>query len=86
MENIKPFKNESQALQIGDLQIENRLDHVLLYGSLNITNDKEGLALALNLKAVLDAVVASLGSNHCLPEHVEIIAPDEVPNPFSGGA
>lgn len=82
MENIKPFENESQALQIGDLKIENRLDRVSFYGNLDITNDKDGFALALNLKAVLDVVVASLGSNHCLPEHIEVIPSDEVSNPL----
>lgn len=84
MERIKPFDNESQALLIGDLKIENRLDRVSLYGSLDITNDKEGLALALNLKAVLDVVVESLESNPSLPERIKIIPTDEVPNPFSG--
>ena len=43
-----------------DLNIENRLDRVSLYGSVDITHDQEGLAQALRLKGVVDGMVSTL--------------------------
>jgi len=39
---INPFKNESESLQIGDLTVENRIDRISIFGSIDITRDKEG--------------------------------------------
>ena len=58
------FQNESEVMIIKgenhDLNIENRLDRVSLYGSVDITHDREGLADALRLKGVVDGMVAAL--------------------------
>ena len=58
------FKNESEVMilkgQNHDLNIENRLDRVSLYGSVDITRDQEGLAQALRLKGVVDSMVSAL--------------------------
>jgi hypothetical protein len=81
---LDPFADEATALQLGDLKIENRLDRLALYGSLDLTKDKAGLRLARELHAVLGAVVAALErEGGGLPEAVE--APrvdDRVKNPF----
>src|SRR3982074_444499 len=51
MSNFKPFKNEEESLIIDDLTIENRLDRVSLYGSVQLTRDKTGLQQARQLQA-----------------------------------
>ena len=71
------FKNESEVMIIKgenhDLNIENRLDRVSLYGSVDITRDQEGLAQALRLKGVVDSMVSALNEeqlNGVLPPKV----------------
>ena len=58
------FQNESEVMIIKgenhDLNIENRLDRVSLYGSVDITHDQAGLAQALRLKGVVDGMVSAL--------------------------
>lgn len=83
MKTIAPYANESDALQIEDLSIENRLDQVVLYGSLVLSRDKPGLERARQLKAVLDAVVLLLEADRNLPDQIPIKAPDRVKNPFA---
>lgn len=80
--SINPFQNESETLQIGQLTIENRLDRVSFYGSLDITRDKEGLANARQLMGILGLVVAKLESED-LPDQVTVEPTDSVKNPFS---
>jgi len=80
--NFRPFKNEADSVEIGDLTIENRVDRVSIFGSIDITKDKIGLSAARQLKSVLDAVLAELQSAD-LPEKIEIKAPETVPNPFA---
>ncbi len=81
---LDPFADEATALQVGDLKIENRLDRVSLYGTLDLTRDKAGLRLARELQAVLRAVVAALeGESDALPEAVQTAqGEDTVKNPF----
>lgn len=79
---INPFKNESECLQIGGLTIENRLDRVSIFGSLDITRDKEGLAAARTLKAILDLTIAELESTD-LPDKITLAETDTVENPFA---
>lgn len=79
--SIDPFENESETLQIGDLTIENRLDRVSFYGSLDITKDKVGLANARKLMGILGMVVIKLESED-LPDQVAIKPTDSVKNPF----
>ena len=60
------FQNESEVMIIKgenhDLNIENRLDRVSLYGSVDITHDQAGLTQALRLKGVLDGMVSTLNA------------------------
>jgi hypothetical protein len=79
------FKNEAETRIINELNIENRLDRVSLHGSVDITHDVEGRALALKLKAILDGIVAVLNAEHAKGELVDKITlarGDVVDNPF----
>ncbi|KAA0677302.1 hypothetical protein [Azospirillum brasilense] len=79
---ITPFVDEAESLQIDDLTVENQTDRVSLYGSLALTRDKQGLARARELKALVDSVVAALEYDETLPDAVATKPPDQVPNPF----
>ena len=82
--SITPFENESEALSLGGLNVENRFDRVSLFGSLDLTKDKAGLAHALSLKAVIDAIVVALESETNLPDEVELPAsPSGRRDPFA---
>lgn len=74
------FKNESEVMifkgENHDLNIENRLDRVSLYGSVDITRDQEGLAQALRLKGVLDGMVSALNA-----EQINGVLPVKVTSP-----
>ena len=48
--NFAPFKNESDAVTLGDLKIENREDQISIYGRLALTRDRAGLEAAKALK------------------------------------
>ena len=83
MSDFKPFANESDVLTLGNLAIENRVDRVTLHGDVELTRDREGLALAKELKAVIDATVKALEVDNALPEAVETVKPRTVKNPFA---
>lgn len=79
------FKNEAETQIIHDLNIENRMDRVSLFGSLDITRDTAGLALALELKTLLDGVITALQveqTDGALPDKITVAAAEEVDNPF----
>ena len=79
------FKYEAETRILNELYIENRLDLVSLYGSLDITHDAAGLELALKLQAMLDGMVAVLQAEQAsgtLPDHITLAAGDAVDNPF----
>lgn len=82
MSSIKPYQNEEESLAIGDLTVENRLDRVSVYGSIELTKDKAGLQQAKALKDVLDTVVAALEREKALPDQVQLKPTDKVKNPF----
>lgn len=82
MSSIKPYQNEEESLAIGELTIENRMDRVSVYGSIELTKDKTGLQQAKALKDVLDAVVAALDREKALPDRVQVKPTDKVKNPF----
>ncbi|MEY3263525.1 MAG: hypothetical protein RL717_1002 [Pseudomonadota bacterium] len=82
MPTLQPFQNEADAIIIGELNIENRLDQLELYGALAITRDKAGLRLALEMKALIDATVQALQSAADLPEAMSTRPTDSVDNPF----
>jgi hypothetical protein len=82
MPTLQPFQNEDYAIAIGELNVENRLDQLELYGSLSITRDQAGLKLALELKELIDAAVAHLQAEADLPLAIEAKPTDSVDNPF----
>lgn len=81
--NFSPFKNESDAVTLGGLTIENREDHVAIYGKLAVTRDRTGLAAAKALKEICDRIVKELEDEHDLPLVVASAEPPaKVKNPF----
>lgn len=78
---FKPFKNESQTFSVGDLNFENRLDRISCYGNIDITKDRKGLADAVQLQDLVNAMVSELKSAE-LPDCIEIEAPITVKNPL----
>jgi hypothetical protein len=79
---FKPYANEADTFQIGDLTVENRLDRISLFGSLDITLDKEGLKRAKELKLLVDAMLAELGKR-ALPKKIALLSTETVDNPFA---
>lgn len=83
--SIHPFADESACLQINGMTIENRLDRVSVFGSLELTRDKIGFAMARQLKIAIDAVVLQLESEDDagqLPESIKTGKTVEIDNPF----
>ena len=82
--SLKPFADEATALQIESLTIENRLDRVALFGSIDLTKDRAGLRRARELRALLEAVVSALErEGDALPDAVTVgRGTDTVKNPF----
>lgn len=80
---FEPYANESAVLRIGHLEIENRVDRVSLTGDVVLTRDRAGLALAKDLRALLDRVIQTLESDKALPEAIEVLAAKTVKNPFA---
>jgi len=79
--SLQAFENEFQVLNLGSLQIENRLDKVSLSGEIDLTKDKQGLTNALALKSVLDGVVETLQKLQ-LPERIQEQPTVRIKNPF----
>jgi hypothetical protein len=79
---FKPFKNESDCIQIGDLTIENRVDRVSIFGSMDITLDKEGVIKAKYLKNIIDSVILEMEAVE-LPDKVVIRPAEIIENPFN---
>ena len=78
---IDPYQNESESLQLDELTIENRLDRVSIYGSIDLTLDKRGLAKAQQLKQILELVCGKL-TDSVLPDQITIVEPETAENPF----
>lgn len=76
------YENEIDSLQIDTLSVENRLDRISLYGSLELTKDRQGLEYALKLKRIIDASIDALKREKNLPNQVEIKVAESVENPF----
>ncbi len=78
-----PFKNESDAVTLGDLKIENREDHIAVYGRLAVTRDRAGLEAAKALKELFGKIVNELENGPDLPIKVAAAEPArKVKNPF----
>ena len=81
---MKPFADDSAATAIGDMRIENGRDRIAMYGSLDVTHDHAGLALARDLRALLDTVIKTLESEPALPAAVPAPKkPGTARNPFA---
>jgi hypothetical protein len=76
------FENETDVLSVGGMSIENRLDRISIYGSLDITKDKSGLTDALVLKRVIDAAIDEMKRDKNLPDTIQTLKPEEISNPF----
>ena len=53
MTSFIPFADDAASVSIAKLTIENGIDRIALYGSLDLTRDLQGLAHACALKAIL---------------------------------
>lgn len=77
-----PFKNDADSITIGeDLSIENRVDRVSIFGSIDLTLDRVGLKAAKELKAILELTIAEMEKTD-LPDHIAIAETETVKNPF----
>ena len=79
---IAPFVNETDSLSIGELTIENREDRISIYGSIDITRDKEGFAQAEILQTLFNDIMARMKEGD-LPDKISIKPADNVANPFA---
>ncbi len=59
---FKPFDNDHQSMQIGELIFENQTDKVIVYGDIDVTKTAIGLEQALKLKAVFTDIANALES------------------------
>ena len=76
------YENESDTLNITEsFRVENRLDRISLYGTLDITKDKLGLQYAYELKHIIDAAIEVLKQSD-LPKKVQVNRVESVQNPF----
>ena len=80
--SFKPYANESDTFELDELTIENRLDRISIFGSLDITRDQEGLKKAKELKSLLDNTLVELEKAE-LPEKISILPTEIVKNPFA---
>ena len=83
MTKLIPFADDGGSTSIGKLIVENGTDRIALYGSLDLTRDRQGLAHARALKVILDQAVHVLEGQADLPDAVPTaMAPTSVSNPF----
>jgi len=85
MSKFTPYADESASIEIGSLTVENRLDRVSIFGSIDLTKDQEGLALVLALKELIWEVASELEgmeSAGVLPQEVEVEQTVTIANPF----
>ena len=84
MTKLVPFADDAGSTSIGKLTIENGKDRIALYGSLDLTRDRQGLAHARALKVIVDQAIQVLETQPDLPEALAAAAvPKSVANPFS---
>lgn len=79
---FKPFETETESSAIYDLTFENQLDHINIYGNLQISKDQQGLAVAQKLATFFNDVVKHLEQQPDLAEKIKIETIKEVENPF----
>lgn len=84
MTQLTPYADDAASISIGKLTIENGIDRIALYGSLDLSKDQQGLAHAKALKEVLDRVVQTLEAQKALPQAIPVPeTPKIVSNPFA---
>ena len=83
MTTLKPFADDAASTSIGELTVENGADRLALYGSLDLTRDRQGLAHARALVVLLEGAIQVLEADTSLPDAVPPPdAPKTVKNPF----
>ena len=83
MTTLKPFADDAASVSIGELTVENGTDRIALYGSVDLTRDRQGLAHARALAALLDEAIRLLEADTSLPDAVPPpAAAGTVKNPF----
>lgn len=84
MTKLTPFADDAASISIGELTVENGTDRIALYGSLDLTRDKQGLAHARALMALLDQAIQHLEADKGLPDAAAApVAAKTVANPFN---
>ena len=83
MSKFTPFADDAGSTSIGKLTTENGTDRIALYGSLDLTRDRLGLAHARALRAILDQTVQALEAQADLADAVPPATSSRtVTNPF----
>jgi hypothetical protein len=77
-----PFANEHDVIRIGSIEIENRLDRISMTGTVELTKDKTGLALANELQQLLKLTIKLLEAEKKLPMRITLKPATTVKNPF----
>lgn len=81
---MKPFADDSAATSVGDLRLENGRDRIACYGSLDLTRDQAGLALAREMRQALESIIQVLEADKALPASIPPTKqPGTMRNPFS---
>ena len=85
MSTFQPFADDSASVGIGGLTVENGTERLAIYGSLDITRDKQGLADARTLLDLVTRAVAVMEAHGGdLPAKANApAAPKSVRNPFA---
>ena len=80
---LQPFADDSASIGCGGLTIENGKERIAVYGNLDVTRDKAGLALVKELQAILEAMAQAMEGQGDLPDAVPPPPkPGAVKNPF----
>lgn len=74
-EPFKAFTDDTAALTIGGMTVENGTDRVSLSGSLDLARDRQGLDHATALRAALDVIIAALEAENDLPARAMTLKP-----------
>lgn len=79
---FKAFSDSSSSYTLDNLTFENQGDRLSIYGSLQITEDQQGLAFAQQLADILQQTIKYLEQQD-LPEQITSPEdPEEMTNPF----
>ncbi len=82
MNHFEPFADDTASIALGGLTVENGTDRIAIYGTLDLTRDKPGLAVAKELLAFLAAAIKMM-ETHGVPDKVAPpINTVAVKNPF----